>query len=135
MKKMEISALSENTYKVIDFIDNELSEYGCDIKTTMQIELAVEEVFVNIANYAYAPKTGNAEIAVEVSENPKKIIIEFRDSGKQYNPLETQEADVTLPPEKRKIGGLGIFLIKKNIDNIYYQYKNSQNILTLEKLF
>lgn len=135
MKKMEISALSENTYKVIDFIDNELSEYGCDIKTAMQIELVVEEVFVNIANYAYAPKTGNAEIAVEVSENPKKIIIEFRDSGKQYNPLETQEADVTLPPEKRKIGGLGIFLIKKNIDNIYYQYKNSQNILTLEKLF
>lgn len=134
MKQMEIPALSENTYKVIDFVDSELSEHDCDIKTKMQIELVVEEVFVNIASYAYSSKTGNAEIGVEISENPKKIIIEFKDSGKQYNPLETQEADVTLPPEKRKIGGLGIFLIRKNTDNIYYQYKDNQNILTLEKL-
>ncbi|MDD6488772.1 MAG: ATP-binding protein [Clostridia bacterium] len=134
MKKMEISALSENTYKVIDFIDNELMAHDCDIKTKMQIELVVEEVFVNIASYAYSSQAGNAEITVEISENPKKIIIEFKDSGKKYNPLENQEADTTLPPEKRRIGGLGIFLVKKNTDNVYYQYKNNHNILTLEKL-
>lgn len=135
MKRMEISALPENTYKVIEFIENELSAHDCNIKTKMQIELVVEEVFVNISNYAYTPKTGSAEIAVEISRNPKKIIIEFKDSGKKYNPLEAQEADVTLPPEKRRIGGLGIFLVRKNTDKIYYQYKNNQNILTLEKLF
>lgn len=133
MKRMEIAALQENTYKVIEFVDDELLVHGCNLKTQMQIELAVEEIFVNIASYAYSSTTGKAEISVEFGDNPKKIIIEFRDSGKKYNPLKTQDADITLPSEKRKIGGLGIFLVKKNTDRIYYQYKDGQNILTLEK--
>ena len=99
----------------------------------MQIDVAVEEIFVNIANYAYGSETGDAEISVDISGDPAEACIEFRDSGIAFNPLEKEEPDIALPAEKRKIGGLGIYMVKKSMDGVEYEYKDGQNILKIQK--
>ena len=99
----------------------------------MQIALAVEEIFVNIAHYAYAPDKGKATVRVEVSEAPVRVTITFIDSGVPYDPLAKEDPDVNLKAEERKIGGLGIYLTKQVMDDVVYEYKDNQNILTLKK--
>ena len=89
----------------------------------MQIDLAVEEIFVNIANYAYRP----------VRENPLEVTLTFLDSGAPYDPLAKEDPDITLDVKDRQIGGLGIFLVKQTMDDVKYEYKNGRNILTLTK--
>ena len=115
------------------FVDEHLEEAGCPMKAQMQIDLAVEEIFINIANYAYRPNKGNATIRVEVSENPLQVALTFVDRGVPYDPLARQDPDITLPAEQREIGGLGIFLVKQTMDDVTYEYKDGQNILTLKK--
>ena len=99
----------------------------------MQISLAAEEVFVNIAHYAYAPDKGRAVVRVEVSGDPVSVTITFMDHGMPYDPLGNEDPDLTLSAEERQIGGLGVFLVKKTMDDVNYEYKNGQNILTLKK--
>ena len=99
----------------------------------MQIELAVEEIFVNIANYAYAPEIGRATVRVSVSDDPLTVTITFIDCGVPYDPLKRSDPDVTLSAEEREIGGLGIFMTKKVMDEVAYEYKDGQNVLTLKK--
>jgi anti-sigma regulatory factor (Ser/Thr protein kinase) len=118
---------------VLSFIDTELEQAGTDMKTQFHIDLAVEEIFVNIANYAYLEETGDATINFEISGEPSIVQIQFKDSGKAYNPLENQDPDISLAAEDRIIGGLGVFLVKKNMDELFYQYENNQNILTIRK--
>jgi anti-sigma regulatory factor (Ser/Thr protein kinase) len=101
----------------------------------MQIEIAAEEVFVNIANYAYAPDKGRATVRVEVSGDPVMVTITFIDQGMPYDPLEREDPDVTLKAEDRPVGGLGIFMVKKTMDDVSYEYKNGRNILKLKKSF
>ena len=131
--EMDIEASVDSLQKVIDFIDSHLEAAGCSAKAQMQMELAVEEIFVNIANYAYNPGKGNATVRVEVSGDPVTVTITFIDRGVPYDPLKKEDPDITLPAEERKIGGLGIFLTKKIMDDISYEYKDGQNILTLKK--
>ena len=131
--EMEITADTENLQKVIAFVDSHLDLVDCPIKPKMQLELAVEEIFVNIANYAYAPDKGKATVRVEVSGDPVTVFITFVDHGKPYDPLKKVDPDITLPASEREIGGLGIFMTKKIIDDISYDYKDGQNILTLKK--
>ena len=99
----------------------------------MQIELAVEEVFINIASYAYLPGKGNATVRVEVTENPVSVTITFIDRGVPYDPLAKDDPDVTASAENRAIGGLGVFMVKKTMDDVAYEYRDGQNILTLKK--
>ena len=99
----------------------------------MQLDLAVEEIFVNIANYAYAPGKGNATVRVEVSGDPVTVSITFIDRGMPYDPLKKDDPDITLSASERGIGGLGIFMTKRIMDDIVYEYKDGQNILTLKK--
>ena len=99
----------------------------------MQIDVAVEEIFVNIANYAYNPDIGSAGITVETQEDPLSVVITFTDGGVPYDPLKKPDPDVTLPAEERQIGGLGIYMVKKSMDDISYDYKDGKNILTLKK--
>ena len=131
--KIQINAVVDNLDKVISFIDQKLEEKSCSPKMQMQIELAVEEIFVNIANYAYENHAGTAEIGVEFREDPMSVTITFTDSGIPYDPLKRTDPDVNLPSKQRKIGGLGIYLTKKMADNIFYEYKNGQNILKFLK--
>ena len=98
-----------------------------------QIGVAAEEIFINIAHYAYAPDKGKATVRVEVSGDPVTISITFADHGVAYDPLGKPDPDVTLPADERQIGGLGIFLTKQLMDDVCYEYRGGQNILTLKK--
>ena len=133
MREMDIAATLENLDAVMAFVDQQLEEAGCSMKTQMQIDIAVEEVYVNIAHYAYYPEIGGVTIRVQIEEEPLEIILTFIDKGKPYDPLAKEDPDVTLAVEDRQIGGLGIFMVKKSMDNVSYEYNEGRNILTLKK--
>jgi anti-sigma regulatory factor (Ser/Thr protein kinase) len=142
MKNIIISADKEELNAVLDFINKNLDFLNPSPKFRMELELSVEEAFSNIANYAYSIKNSNNQrnnpedivtVNYHVEKNPLKVVVEFLDYGTPFNPLKTQDPDTSLSSEDRSIGGLGIFLIKKNVDNIEYKYENNKNILILEK--
>ena len=133
MNELSVEALVDNLNRVLAFVDGELEKLDCPMKTQMQIDVAVEELFVNIASYAYNPETGPATVRVEVETEPLAVVITFIDHGVPYDPLAKEDPDVTLSAEERGIGGLGIFMVKKSMDDISYEYKNGQNILTIKK--
>ena len=135
LKAYELDIMAENEIlsEVQSFLGQCLAKVDCPAKAQMQLELAAEEIFVNIANYAYAPEKGRALVRVEVSDDPVTVTLTFIDQGKPYDPLKRKEPDVTLPAEEREIGGLGIFLTKKTMDDVFYEYRDGQNILTLKK--
>ena len=152
MKELIIEAKDENLKTVLDFVRVELEAADCSVKLQKQITVAVGEIFVNIAHYAYNevsrfaqpsealprstacgsynPETGGAVIRLAVGD---EIRIEFEDSGKPYNPLEKADPDITAGVEEREIGGLGIFMVKKFMDTVEYEYKDGKNILTIKK--
>ena len=131
--ELTIEAAVDNLSEVTDFVDRQLEGTACPMKAKMQIDVAVEEIFVNIAQYAYAPETGTATVRVEVSEEPVTVMITFVDNGVPYDPLARTDPDITMAPEDRPIGGLGVFMTKKIMDDISYEYRNGQNILRLRK--
>ena len=133
MKEMTLEATVGNIPIVTDFINTELEALERPMKAQMQIDIAVDELFGNIAQYAYDPLTGPATVRVEVDDDPMAVIITFIDHGKPYDPLAGKEPDITLNAEDREVGGLGVFLVKKTMDEITYEYKNGQNILKIRK--
>ena len=133
MPELVIDAKTENLEKVLSFVDARLEELDCPMKVQMQIDIAVEELFVNIAHYAYAPGTGSALIRFDTEEDPKTAVITFTDSGIPYDPLKKADPDVTLAAEDRAIGGLGIFMVKKSMDSMQYERKDDKNVLTIKK--
>jgi len=135
MEKITVDAVLENLQTVIDFATEKLEERDCSMKVIMQTELVIEEIFVNIASYAYHPEIGPATFCMEFEENPHALLMTFIDAGKPYNPLEQEAPDTTLALEERDVGGLGIFLVKKNVDEISYEYADGKNILHMKKFF
>ncbi|MCF0142437.1 MAG: ATP-binding protein [Parasporobacterium sp.] len=133
MKEMVVKAVVENIEPVTDFVNEELEAVGCSPKIRAQIDIAIDELFGNIANYAYHPEIGTARVVVYVEENPLAVYITFIDRGVPYDPLKAEDPDVTLGLEERDIGGLGVFMAKKFMDDIQYEYKDGQNILTVKK--
>ena len=133
MKELEIEALTDNLPKVLEFVDEQLEAADCPMKIQMQIDIAVEEIFVNIAHYAYSPNAGSAMVRVEILPDPPSVDITFIDNGIPYDPLAKADPDVTLSAEERQIGGLGIFMVKKSMDDVKYEYLDGHNILTLKK--
>lgn len=133
MKELELEALTDNLPQVINFVDEQLEAADCPMKIQMQIDIAVEEIFVNIAHYAYNPDVGTAKVRVEVLGEPPAVDITFIDNGIPYDPLAKADPDVTLSAEERQIGGLGIFMVKKSMDDVKYEYLDGHNILTLKK--
>ncbi len=134
VKELNIAADKNNLEKVLAFVDEQLEIHDCPPKAQMQVDVAVEELFVNIANYAYSPEIGGAIVRVEIKEHPLSVEITFIDNGVPYDPLAKPDPDVTLSAEEREIGGLGIYMVKKSMDNISYEYKEGRNILKIEKL-
>lgn len=134
MKELDIQALPENLPAVLNFVKENLDELECTEKERNQIEVAVEEIFANIAGYAYDPKIGIATVRVELNDNPLSVSLSFIDEGKQYDPLAKPDPNVKLSASERKRGGLGIFMTKKFMDEVDYEYKNGRNILTLRKV-
>lgn len=118
---------------VLSFIDNEIKDIK-DSKLLTKFNLVVEEVFVNIVSYAYEDTDTNNTVTISINDNADKTIITFIDSGKHFNPLIKDDPDLSLDVDERPIGGLGIYLVKKMMDNVEYEYKDNKNILTIEKI-
>ena len=130
-------AVDENLEAVNDFIHEQIKPFSCQSQTLFQIDLAVEEIFVNISHYAYSPDKGTVQIDCSVEKTadaPAKLTVSFTDRGKAFNPLAKPDPDITLSVEEREIGGLGIFLTKKYMDSVLYEHKDNQNILTFTKI-
>ena len=133
--KMTVDATVDNLNKVLAFIDEQLEANNCPMRVMLEIDVAAEEIFVNVASYAYTSGIGSVAIEVNFEDHPKAVAIRFIDSGIPYNPLEKEDPDVTLPAEKRGIGGLGVFMVKKSMDEVTYEYKDGKNHLTIRKFF
>ena len=133
MKELTIAATIENIETVTDFVNEQLEAYDCPMKAQMQIDIAIDELFGNIAHYAYNPEIGSATVRVEVIEDPLSVVITFIDNGIPYDPLKKEDPNTTLSADEREIGGLGIFMVKKTMDDIIYKYKDGQNRLTIVK--
>jgi anti-sigma regulatory factor (Ser/Thr protein kinase) len=133
MKELTIAATVENIETVTAFVDEQLEALDCPMKAQMQIDIAIDELFGNIAHYAYNPDVGEATVRVEVLEEPLSVVITFIDKGVPYDPLQASDPDTTLSAEERTIGGLGIFMVKKSMDEIAYRYENGSNILSIRK--
>ncbi len=129
---MIIKAEKTSFPEVIGAVDSFLEKNDCPMKTQFQIDTAVEEIFVNIASYAYPSGEGNADISISLSDD-RILCIRFSDNGIPFDPLSKEDPDVTLSAEERKIGGLGIYMVKKMMDKVEYEYKEKCNILTLYK--
>ena len=133
MKELKIDATIQNLDEVLAFLDGELEAMECGMKEQIQLDVAVEEIFVNIANYAYSPNIGTATVRVEVMGDPPAVDITFIDGGVPYDPLAKPDPDITLGAEERQIGGLGIFIVKNTMDDMKYEYRDGSNILRLIK--
>ena len=133
MSELTVDARVENLEQVLAFVDGFVEQEECAPKAGMQIDVAVEELFVNIASYAYPSGTGTATISLKRTENPRAVEITLTDSGIPYDPLAKADPDVTLPAEERQIGGLGIYMVKKSMDEVKYRYEDGKNILTIRK--
>lgn len=135
MKELKVKADISELDKVLSFADSILESMDCSMKAQMQIDVAIEELFVNIAHYAYPSGDGEAVIEVEADEANKTVSITFVDQGIPYDPLKNADPDITLSADERPIGGLGIFMVKKSMDDVSYEYKDNQNRLTIKKSF
>ncbi|MEE3466980.1 MAG: ATP-binding protein [Eubacterium sp.] len=131
MKELVIDADIAKLDEVLAFVDAELEAAECTMKVQMQLDIAVEEIYVNIAHYAYGEGQGQATIQMETE--PGQTMITFIDSGMPYNPLEKEDPDITLPASERPIGGLGIYMVKKSMDDVTYEHRDGNNVLTITK--
>lgn len=133
MNELTLDATIENVTAVTGFVDEQLERLGCPLESQAQIDVAIDELFSNIAYYAYNPETGPATVRVEVIEEPLSVEITFIDSGVKYNPLAKDDPDLSLSVEEREIGGLGIYIVKNSMDDVTYEYRDGKNILRIRK--
>ena len=135
MKEITLEARVENLDTVLTFLDTELEELECPIKEQTMLDIALEEMFVNVAHYAYTPEVGIVNIRLEVLEEPLGVEITLTDSGIPYDPLAKADPDITLSAEEREIGGLGIYMVKKSMDEVAYKHEDGHNIFSMKKFF
>lgn len=135
VKEYEVEAKLENFDDLLADIEGLLEDTGCPADFLYQINICFEEIYVNIANYAYINGDGDGmvRILLEITEKPYKVFMKFRDTGIPYNPLEREDPDITLSAEERQIGGLGVFFVKNMMDEVLYEYENGENVLSFMK--
>lgn len=131
MAELTVKATTENLDAINDFVNAQLEAAECPMKLMMQIDLALEEAYVNIAHYAYHPGTGEATVRCETAGG--NVVLTLVDSGRPYNPLEKEDPDVTASAQERPVGGLGVFLVKKLMDDVRYERRGDQNVLIMKK--
>ncbi|MBO6137869.1 MAG: ATP-binding protein [Lachnospiraceae bacterium] len=135
MKEITLEARVENLDQVLMFLDTQLEEMGCPFKEQTQLDIALEEMYVNVAHYAYTPDTGQVNIKLDVLDDPSGVELTLTDSGVPYDPLAKEDPDVTLSAEEREIGGLGIYMVKKSMDEVAYKHVDGKNIFSMKKFF
>ena len=125
----KIDALSD----VLGFVDQTLEKCECPMKIQTAICVAIEEVFVNVARYAYPSGEGDMTLGIGFDDQSREITFRMSDKGIPFDPLAKPDPDITLSAEEREIGGLGIFITKKTMDTVTYAYENGENVLTMIK--
>ena len=110
-----------------------LEKHECPMKIQTAVCVAIEEVFVNVAHYAYGESQGDVKFEIAFDKETRNVTFRMADKGIPFNPLNKPEPDITLSAEEREIGGLGIFITKKTMDLVTYAYENGENILTMIK--
>lgn len=133
MKELTLQAIPENASVVTEFVEAELEALDAGFKIIAQINVAIDEVFSNIASYAYGNSEGMATVRLEYDEASRQVSITFTDNGIAYDPLQKEDPDTSLSAEERPIGGLGIFMVKKIMDAVHYEYVDGCNVLTIVK--
>ena len=133
MEYLELQANDDTLYTVLDAIEAHLDENECPGNVKTKILIAVEEIYVNIAHYAYGGNEGKAVVQMDVFQDPRRCQVVFRDKGIPYNPLEKKDPELSLSAEEREIGGLGIYMVKQYMDKVEYRYEDGYNILIIEK--
>lgn len=133
MRSIVVPAVQSELDRVRDFVNAELEKFDCSPKAAYQLELAVEEIFVNIASYAYSPEVGDATVTCDVSDDSLIATVTFADGGKPFDPLAKTDADISAEALMEREGGLGILITKKLMDDISYVYEDGKNILTIRK--
>ncbi len=133
MPTLKLPAIMDNFPQMSDFFCDEAKKFGFDEAMTTQLAIAFEEIVVNVINYGYPDKHGEVEIDCTVIENPHALRIRVTDSGGEFNPLAREDPNIHAPVEERKIGGLGIYMVKQIMDSVDYKYENKMNILTMVK--
>ena len=134
MRELTLPARRSNIPAIIDFVNAELDSMNCSAKTKAQINIAIDELYSNIANYGYGEEQGSVTVGIETERGPHAVTISFTDRAKPFDPLAREDPDVTLPARTRKIGGLGIYMVKKCMDDVRYEYRDGKNILTIRKI-
>ena len=135
MQEMTVPATVDNIEVVTDFVNAELESMRCPGKTICQIDIAVDELFGNIARYGYSHDVGPVTVQIEQADVPPGVIITFIDRGIPYNPMNARMPDITLKPSQRPVGGLGIYMVKKSMDGVDYRYEDRRNRLSIRKNF
>ena len=133
VKKKTLDAIIESIPELTEFIDAELEAAGCSFRAQTQIDVAIDEIFSNIARYAYPAGGGQATVSISIDGDPKVAVLTFTDSGIPYDPLKADDPDTTLSAQEREAGGLGVFIVKKTMDDVLYEYRDGCNVLTLKK--
>ena len=133
MTKNTFPAKTEALPDILGFVEETLEGYGCPMKIQMAVCVAIEEVFVNVAHYAYGEGEGDLILGIGFDEASRTVTFRMADKGIPFDPLKKPDPDITLSAEDREIGGLGIFITKKTMDSLTYSYENGENILTMIK--
>ena len=126
-------AKTEALSDVLGFVEQMLDSFECPIKIQVALCVAIEEVFVNVAHYAYGEGEGNMSLGIGFDEESRAITFRMTDKGIPFDPLKKPDPDISLSADEREIGGLGIFITKKTMDSLSYTYENNENILTMIK--
>jgi anti-sigma regulatory factor (Ser/Thr protein kinase) len=133
MTNKTFPAKTESLSDVLGFVEETLESFECPMKIQTAISVAIEEVFVNVAHYAYPNGEGDMSLHIGFDNQSRDITFRMTDKGVPFDPLKKPDPDITLSAEDREIGGLGIFITKKTMDSLTYAYENGENILTMTK--
>lgn len=132
MDRITVPASVDSLHAVTGFVRGKL-EGACPRESLLQLRLAVEEIFVNVASYAYRGRAGDVEVRCGLLEDPRRAAIQFRDGGEPFDPLSVESADTSEEALLAREGGLGILLVCGTMDDVKYRYEDGKNVLTIIK--
>ena len=133
MESITVPANDNDPNPVVEFVEEKLAGFDCSPKAMFQIQVAIEEILVNIVSYAQLAEDDDIEIRCEVLAEPLRVVLQFLDGGVPFDPLKKKDPDITPNALMEREGGLGIFLVKKMMDDVSYAYEGGKNTLTIKK--
>lgn len=133
--ELTVIATLENYDQVAEFVEGELEKREVPMEAEAQIDIALDEIYTNVVKYAYGDDPGEVTVRLDFTEDYKSVKMTISDAGIPYDPLKRPDPDVSLEAEARQIGGLGIYMVKKLMDEVSYEYRGGMNILRMRKVF